>query len=402
MPITREKIENLLFEDEGSTLDFKRDQYPFNGANEHQKAELLKDILAFSNAWRRTDAYILIGVEETKGGKSEIVGVSHHLDDANLQQFVNQKTQRPVGFSYETMEIENKQIGIIHIPIQERPIFLKQNYARLGKNIIYIRRGSSTDEANPDEVIKMGEDVIASTTSTPIIELQFGKATGRSLHGKSIELKTTILTIPSDKQIEKHIIAARPRMQTRRRGARALDSILSSNPLEEKKHGIERIFYFEKLAKHLREIASYDCIHIVASNVGATVGQEVQLEIEVKDPKGIFYFKDECYMPQEPQDPYPYKIPDWVSRQNTRRSSFFISRNSASWHIKTSFQKILPKQNLWTGNRLFIEADESTKLSMPVKIFAANLPNPIEVELMIDIQVSQKELTLEELFGGKI
>ena len=65
-------LEELLNEDEGSTLDFKRDQYPFEGADDDLKAELLKDILAFVNAWRRTDAYILIGVEEVKGGRSKV------------------------------------------------------------------------------------------------------------------------------------------------------------------------------------------------------------------------------------------------------------------------------------------------------------------------------------------
>jgi hypothetical protein len=52
----------LLFEAEGAELDFKREQYSFEGADDRVKSELLKDILAFANAWRRTDAYILIGV----------------------------------------------------------------------------------------------------------------------------------------------------------------------------------------------------------------------------------------------------------------------------------------------------------------------------------------------------
>jgi len=63
-------IEELLYEEESSTLDFKQEQYKFIRANDYQKSELLKDILAFANAWRREDAYILIGVEEIKGGRN--------------------------------------------------------------------------------------------------------------------------------------------------------------------------------------------------------------------------------------------------------------------------------------------------------------------------------------------
>src|SRR4051812_13502406 len=93
-------IEQLLNEEENPSLDFKRDQYPFVGATDDEKGELLKDILAFCNAWRRTDAFILVGVKEIRGARSVLNGVSHHLDDAQLQQFVNSKVQRPATFSY--------------------------------------------------------------------------------------------------------------------------------------------------------------------------------------------------------------------------------------------------------------------------------------------------------------
>ena len=71
-----------------------------------QKSELLKDILSFANSWRRTSAYVLIGVEEVKGGRSKVLGVPRHLDDANLHQFFNQKTQRAVEFN--TARLESK------------------------------------------------------------------------------------------------------------------------------------------------------------------------------------------------------------------------------------------------------------------------------------------------------
>src|SRR4051794_8375989 len=99
-------FEELLYQEEGSSLDFKRDQYPFAGKTDEQKSELLKDILAFANSWRQGDAYILIGVDEVKGGRSIPVGISSHahIDDASLQQFVNHKTNRPISFSYKAFQ----------------------------------------------------------------------------------------------------------------------------------------------------------------------------------------------------------------------------------------------------------------------------------------------------------
>lgn len=150
------ELEQLLNENESSALDFKRDQYPFDNATDVQKGELLKDILAFANAWRRTDAYILIGVEESKGSRSKPVGIRQHLDDSKLQQFVNSKTNRPVTFSYTAFHVDTVEIAIIAIPVQDRPFYLTCDYGRLRAGEVYIRRGSSTAIAKPDEIFKMG------------------------------------------------------------------------------------------------------------------------------------------------------------------------------------------------------------------------------------------------------
>ena len=99
-------LERLLYEEESEALDFKAQQYPFDGARDDQKSELLKDILAFANAWRRTDAYILIGVQEVRAGRSIVRGVATHLLNQNLQQFVASKTNRPVLFSYSPVVFE--------------------------------------------------------------------------------------------------------------------------------------------------------------------------------------------------------------------------------------------------------------------------------------------------------
>ena len=156
MPLDPSFIEQLLHEDEGTTLDFKSSQYPFEGADNNAKSELLKDILAFTNAWRDKTAYILIGVEERKGRCSKVVGVSKDLDDSQLQQFVNSKIKRPIMFSYHTHLINGDKIGVISIPVQKRPVYLTTQFGIVEKNTVYLRRGSSTAIAEPDEIAQMG------------------------------------------------------------------------------------------------------------------------------------------------------------------------------------------------------------------------------------------------------
>jgi hypothetical protein len=159
--MNNELFESLLYEEESTTLDFKKEQYRFVKATDNEKSELLKDILGFANAWRRSEAYILIGVEDVRGGRSDIVGIpaTDHLDDHSLQQFVNNLTNQPVRFHYEAFGFEGKQVGIIRVDgEQTRPIYLKKNYGKLLKGEVYIRRGSSTDPtkpASPEEIAQM-------------------------------------------------------------------------------------------------------------------------------------------------------------------------------------------------------------------------------------------------------
>ena len=148
-------VKVLLDMEEGLALDFKRQQYPLN-ASASDKNELLKDVLAFTNAQRYRTAYILIGVEEVKVGRNIIVGIDDHLDDAELHQFINSKTNRAIIFDYSPHQIGDKQIGVLRIPLQVRPVYLTKRFGRLDANVVYLRDGSTTRPASPDEIVLMG------------------------------------------------------------------------------------------------------------------------------------------------------------------------------------------------------------------------------------------------------
>ena len=141
--MTENEFVQLLYRGESESLDFKSEQYSFGGAGDEDKAELLKDILAFANAWRNQPAYILIGVQETPSRKAHAIGTSlaDHIDDATLQQFVNSKTNHPVRFGYERFDYDGRQIGIIRIDHpQARPTFLAKAFGPLKAQAVYIPR----------------------------------------------------------------------------------------------------------------------------------------------------------------------------------------------------------------------------------------------------------------------
>uniref|UniRef100_A0A1I8AME0 Myosin motor domain-containing protein n=1 Tax=Steinernema glaseri TaxID=37863 RepID=A0A1I8AME0_9BILA len=74
---------------------------------------------------------------------------------SRLQQFVNGKVKPKLTFRYEEHLYEGKTIGVIVIPKQKRPFFIANPYGKLKSNVAYVRRGSSTEEAEPTEVAAM-------------------------------------------------------------------------------------------------------------------------------------------------------------------------------------------------------------------------------------------------------
>ena len=152
-------IQSLLLRSESETLDFKRDNYAFAGRDEEDEAELLKDILAMANAFKDAAGYIIIGVAEENGRAKDIVGVKPMLADHDVHQFINSKTNRPVAFAVENIEHNGKSLTLIRIEkVRHRPLYLRQSYGGLQKNVVYIRHGSSTAEASPDEIKEMGKE----------------------------------------------------------------------------------------------------------------------------------------------------------------------------------------------------------------------------------------------------
>ena len=173
----QEILTTILRQSESDTLDFKRDQYRFAGGTDDDKAELLKDILAFANAWKTSDAHIVVGIEEKNGQMASVFGVTETLADHTVQQFVSGKTNRPIAFVVENVFYQKVQLTVIRISQhQRRPLWLKQDFRKLKHETVYLRRGSSTDIAKVDEIAEMGRaDGKAGTKSKsgPSVQLEF-------------------------------------------------------------------------------------------------------------------------------------------------------------------------------------------------------------------------------------
>jgi len=393
-----EELEQLLFEEEGPTLDFKRDQYPFSTATDDDKSELLKDFLGFVNCWRRDEAFILVGVEEVQGGRSIVQGVSHHLSDHSLQQFVNRKTNRPVRFRYEACEIEGKQVGVFRIELQPRPVFLKRDFGKLKKQCVYVRRGSSTDPtkpADPDEISQMGLGNVFDQRDA-LLTVRFAKLNTDEVLGEEIEWSADFFEMPKADAI--------PPFEERRTAVDLpghdrmyLPAPSEVNPLRQPNRD-----YFREIAKYLYFHRLFKQIRLVISNVGKTHATDVRLEIRIPLTSNI-ELADYSGEPEEPEkfsDSYllssassigirpVIKEPGWVE----------LDKNEDDWKLEIECGNLQPGRSVWT-DFFYVGIRTSGETILKGKCFAGNLSEPEEFKLAIRTDVEKHQMSVDELMN---
>jgi len=388
-------FEKLLFEDESTTLDFKRDQYKFVRASDEDKSELLKDILGFANAWRRSKAYILIGVKEVQGGKSHIVGTTNHLDDHSLQQFVNNMTNQPVQFGYETCAIEGKQVGVIRIERQARPIYLKRDYGKLEKDKVYIRRGSSTDPSKPasiDEIAQMGKSEVSSTQK-PIITIEFAATEREQRLGSKIQWKGEFCNMPEVKDIPD---LSPPRRASNQLGILmpGLSSFSFDNILNED--------FFRKYANYEFLKRLYKPIRLVVCNDGKTFADDVRVEIEIIKGQGLGV----CDGSEFPEKPKPRVSRFEAISHSVHNIRPIVSRpgcvdidiHEDKMKIEINCSALQPGRKVWS-DEFYIGVPKSGTHLIVGKVLAKNLPDPIEFELKVDADIEESSLSVDELIA---
>ena len=194
--INEEQVNALCFQGESNCVDYKRAQYAFQGSEDAQKAELLKDILCFANAFRKSPAYILIGVDEDKSGLGVIHGIDDKdvINDAQLQQFINSKTNNRIPFSAYSIRLQSgKILQVIEIDacVRGRPFYLKKDYSRLHHKDVWVRAGTSSHIASPEEIAAFGRDFV-ELEKTPDIKPLLVSENGASEELVSISIDCDI------------------------------------------------------------------------------------------------------------------------------------------------------------------------------------------------------------------
>jgi hypothetical protein len=393
-------FDRLLYEEESTTLDFKREQYRFAKASDEEKSELLKDILGFANAWRRSEAYILIGVADVRGGRANLLGISSadHLDDHSLQQFVNNLTNRPIRFHYEAFGFEGKQVGIIRIEEQNRPIFLKKDYGKLRKGEVYVRRGSSTDPtkpADPDEIAQMGI-AFSSGIGKASLSVEFAEANRDQTLGDNIQWTAEYCQMPTEDEIPKY--GERPRFApVKLPGGRVfqmpdIDALTFRDRLNSNYYlELANYTFFTKLIRKLR---------FVVSNTGEVPASDVMLEIlaPMGMGYGIFDYNDVPRVPELKESFGSVASSKIMKLRPAFRPSGYvgIEKTDDQTKIRIECGSLQPGRKVWTDT-FFMGIVSTGKVELRGYLFAANLSQPQEFVLNINAIITKTAMTVDEL-----
>lgn len=374
-------IESLLHQEEGTTLDFKQKQYPFHTTSltqttEELRSKLVKDLLAFANTQRDSSAYILIGVQEVKGGRSNVTGIDQHLLDNELHDFMNKMTQRPVEFSYSPYHFDGVDVGVIEIPVQEGLFYLKTSYGKLHESTVYIRDGSSTRIVTPDEITEI------SSPKPPLLVVNWVDTASNKVVCSPHSTHPLVLYPP----LQPDEIESKP--QPTRSAWDFLQPQYNHN-------------YPQDLIIYTFYKNAFIPIGLQIYNQGETTGKRIRFE-------GQFSIRDKFnVMDSLPNLPEEYhdalrSIPPSPLLYSANELTMELSEDDESWKIVVEFGDIRPSEQLLTHDNLWFCSGDTGNFTMEGKIIGENIPEPIHCSLSLEFKPQHRPMTLEDIEHAKI
>lgn len=379
--MTNEQIDALLYRAEGSDLDFKAEQYAISGEDNETKSELLKDILAMANAWRDGPAYILLGFKEVKPNPPEVIGISTLYDDAHFQQLVNSKVTPKIQFKYEVRPYHGVTIGIITIPKQPRPFYAPKLWGRVSPNTVYVRRGSSTAIALPDEIAKMGADSELQRRQ-PHVELFLLNSDGSNAFSEKMTVR--ILDFGNIRKL--------PDFSFQRSSEGLYMSAFENLNTNSS--------YWRDLAKWIKANSASIPVHIHVHNGSAFALSDCKLEIDIDTEASVTAgFRSGSGLPDYPRrerDIFPVGRFQNLAARDQPTLSVEGEADSRQRCI-VRFSKILPGETAVLDNFLAIYPQEGGTLTLVSRLLASELTEPLPFRHSADVDVQRETKTIDDL-----
>jgi len=354
-------FEHWKFASEGNALDFKKMEYKFIKASDQEKGELLKDILAMANSWSQEDRYIVMGIEEKQEKPNVFHGIKEQIDDARIQQFVNSKTSRVCKFEYFSYLYKDRNYGIIRIPVQERPIFLRKDFGGLKSNTVYVRRGSSTAIANPDEMKEMG---VHQDSSFPKLEASFYCKESGKANGNEIGIQMEKLFVTDDIPDYREIMGIY--------GDRFLTRDVNRD-------------YYRDMVKYSNYVSAYYPVRIALTNNGNLEAVNIKIEISITNAVDIILNGD------EPDKPIKANILIGRILKNRNLASnkgYAIEKYGENYFLTNEIESLHAKRTIQLDGVIYISANETSDILWKVALYYDGAEKPILQKMKMQISLN--------------
>jgi hypothetical protein len=362
-----------------------------------ERSELVKDILGFANATRRADSFILIGVKDKSPDPLELLGIdpSEHLADHAVQQFMTGMTNRQVKFSCRAFTYKGKQFGIIQVDqYQDRPLFLKNDFGKLKKGVAYLRRGSSTDlhlVATLDEIAAMGRSAGQSPAE---VTVEFIDTETREGIGQELNVGHAVLMPPPPNTLPDFTFH-RPAPTNPRDPISLLAAAMSADPWVH----VENRKYWRELAEFLLRRSASVVLELAVKNTGSTAAENVRVEFERAQEQGLTVCP-ESDLPEPPQQTkinIPAPRGRGLLHEISRAPGYTtVTLDGPIWRTVIECGSLQPGRRVYS-ERFCITRTTSAEIALHGTVYASNLPRPQPFELKINLKVTPRQISLDEL-----
>lgn len=269
------------------------------------------------------------------------------------------------------MTVDGQKIDVIKIPVQRRPFFLKKDYAKLKAGVVYFRQGTTTDQADPDEIAAMGEDAVALKTSEPELHLQFAELQPSWLGGQSYRELGEML----DMQLK------------------LLDPSLLQTPLYPNLEFIgefgkpkKESDQFDALLKKIdRSSAINDAMrgfHFAVSNHGQVPALNVEAHLMVPRGTGLIVATQAQVFPKEFNS-----LDDLLENTSKAPENELHCQTKVDfWQLTFRFERILPNYTAFSKDMYYFGATQSGSWKLDGTSYGDNLSSPNKSTLKINIE----------------
>ena len=273
-------------------------------------------------------------------------------------------------------------IGVIEIPVQERPSYIRKEFGGLHANTVYKRDGSSTAVATPNEVARMGEMRVSS--STPQVVLAWADLNSR----KVLPSPCTVQSLIFRPLLSKRMVA-----ESQTTMADIIAAVPRRLDYRNKNYLQEVIFYafekalFKPLGFHLR-------------NQSAVVGKRIRFvgSVTKGDSTQVLDWAARKKWPQHSSLINPSVVPLAAQLQRLHSSPDpCVQEHEEGWEITIDFGDVRPHDEIWTTSPLLVGSSRSGATTLEGELRGDNLPKPISCVLDICFEVEQRPMRIVDV-----